>query len=47
MGLVAVMIWSFWFGGKLPRWVWFFIGADIVLSIPRVVEGYMKMFGNG
>lgn len=44
MGLVAVMIWTTWFGGALPRWVWPCIAADLIFSIPRTIDFYMKFF---
>ena len=44
MGICAVLFWSAFCGGALPRWVWFFICADLVLQIPADIEFYSKLF---
>jgi len=42
MGLAAVLYWTAFQGGHLPRWVWWFIGADMVIGLPATIEFYSK-----
>lgn len=47
MGMAAVMIWAFWCGGRLPRWVWGVIIFDMVFATPKMVHDYYSLFSTG